>query len=249
MKKIILREGIGTFLLLIMPIAVCISGWRWQPDRTSFQLLLFQITKTSTFPWALLTSMLLCAWFLKCLQLRMKPAMMLVAILISVMIAGQCSKLVIKAQVKELRPYITWLENTYNINQKEFYTTTRAERGELIKHTLAGDTTIYRWLKQYWASDTDYAFPSGHTIFATSWALLGIGMLWPRRYYKTIIVLMLWATGVMVSRLALGMHWPCDLIMGTLISGVLATIATGITRKLGVPVMTFTSGDDSKITD
>jgi membrane-associated phospholipid phosphatase len=33
--------------------------------------------------------------------------------------------------------------------------------------------------------ETGFAFPSGHTMFAASWALLAIGLLWPRRHYKT----------------------------------------------------------------
>jgi phosphatidylglycerophosphatase B len=35
---------------------------------------------------------------------------------------------------------------------------------------------------------------------------------------------MLWAQGVMISRLALGMHWPRDLMAATLISALLVTL-------------------------
>jgi phosphatidylglycerophosphatase B len=43
----------------------------------------------------------------------------------------------------------------------------------------------------------------------------------------TIAVLLVWATAVMGSRLALGMHWPLDLVVATLISWLLVTLATG----------------------
>ncbi len=56
-------------------------------------------------------------------------------------------------------------------------------------------------------------------MFAASWALLAVGLLWPRRRTFTIAFLLVWATGVMGSRLLLGMHWPRDLVVATLISG------------------------------
>ncbi len=63
-------------------------------------------------------------------------------------------------------------------------------------------------------------------MFAASWALLAVGLLWPRRRTFTIAFLLVWATGVMGSRLLLGMHWPRDLVVATLISRLLVT-ATG----------------------
>ncbi len=64
-------------------------------------------------------------------------------------------------------------------------------------------------------------------MFAASWALLAVGLLWPRRRTFTIAFLLVWATGVMGSRLLLGMHWPRDLVVATLISRLLVTTATG----------------------
>ncbi len=57
-------------------------------------------------------------------------------------------------------------------------------------------------------------------MFAASWALLAVGLLWPRRRTFTIAFLLVWATGVMGSRLLLGMHWPRDLVVATLISAI-----------------------------
>jgi phosphatidylglycerophosphatase B len=71
-------------------------------------------------------------------------------------------------------------------------------------------------------------------MFAASWALLGVGLLWPRRRTWTIVVL-LWATSVMGSRLLLGMHWPRDLVVATLISWMLVTIATWLAQRLCGP--------------
>ncbi|MDR8240911.1 phosphatase PAP2 family protein, partial [Acinetobacter baumannii] len=74
------------------------------------------------------------------------------------------------------------------------------------------------------------------TMFAASWALLAAGLLWPRRRWGTIAVLLAWATAVMGSRLALGMHWPLDLIVATLISWLLVTVACWLTQRLCGPL-------------
>lgn len=68
-------------------------------------------------------------------------------------------------------------------------------------------------------------------MFAATWALLGVGLLWPRRHYKTVALLMVWATGVMGSRLLLGMHWPRDLAMATLISWLLVVVTCWLAQR------------------
>ncbi|MGF1094601.1 phosphatase PAP2 family protein, partial [Klebsiella pneumoniae] len=54
--------------------------------------------------------------------------------------------------------------------------------------------------------------------------------------WGTIAVLLVWATAVMGSRLALGMHWPLDLIVATLISWLLVTVACWLTQRLCGPL-------------
>lgn len=73
-------------------------------------------------------------------------------------------------------------------------------------------------------------------MFAASWALLGVGLLWPRRRTLTIVFLLIWATGVMGSRLLLGMHWPRDLVVATLISWLLVTLATSLAQRVCGPL-------------
>ncbi|MDA4825234.1 phosphatase PAP2 family protein, partial [Enterobacter kobei] len=46
---------------------------------------------------------------------------------------------------------------------------------------LAEQQDIPTFLRKHWQKETGFAFPSGHTMFAASWALLGVGLLWPRR--------------------------------------------------------------------
>lgn len=55
MFKISRRTTFGMLLLLIMPVAVWLSGWRWQPGESNALLKgLFWMTETSPTPGALL---------------------------------------------------------------------------------------------------------------------------------------------------------------------------------------------------
>ena len=53
--------------------------------------------------------------------------------------------------------------------------------------------------------------------------------------YADDCVLLIWATGVMGSRLLLGMHWPRDLVVATLISWLLVTLATWLAQRVCGP--------------
>ncbi len=51
MRSIARRTAVGAALLLIMPVAVWISGWRWQPGDQSWLLkAAFWVTETVTQP-------------------------------------------------------------------------------------------------------------------------------------------------------------------------------------------------------
>ncbi|PKH26823.1 phosphatidylglycerophosphatase B [Enterobacterales bacterium CwR94] len=227
MLDIVKRTLPATLILLLIPALVGISGWQWQPGSDSrWMYMLFWTTETVTRPWGIVTSVILCGWFLWCLRFRLKPAVILLIILVSAVLAGQYAKAFIKEQVQEPRPYVLWLERTHHVQEDHFYQLDRQARGALVTQLVAADNTIPGWLKKHWAFETGFAFPSGHTFFAASWALLAVGILWPRRHFKTVVVLMVWASCVMGSRLVLGMHWPRDLIVATLLSWIFVTIAT-----------------------
>ena len=104
------------------------------------------------------------------------------------------------------------------------------------KEQLAEEKNIPQYLRSHWQKETGFAFPSGHTMFAASWALLAVGLLWPRRRTLTIAILLVWATGVMGSRLLLGMHWPRDLVVATLISWALVAVATWLAQRICGPL-------------
>ncbi|CAI0886742.1 phosphatidylglycerophosphatase B [Serratia entomophila] len=232
MYEIAKRTAGGALLLLLMPLAIWICGWQWQPGGDEALLKgLFWITETVTSPWGLLTSVILCAWFMWCLRFRLKAAIGLAILLAAALLIGQGVKSLIKDRVQEPRPFVVWLEQNHGVEEKYFYSLPRKARSALVGEQLQDQSLVPGWLRQHWQFETGFAFPSGHTLFAATWALLGVGLLWPRRHYKTVALLMLWATGVMGSRLALGMHWPRDLVMATLIGWLLVTLACWLAQR------------------
>lgn len=237
MLSIARRTAVGAGILLIMPATVWISGWQWQPGADSGWLkALYWITETVTQPWGIITHALLCGWFLWCLRFRLRAAIMLFAILAGVILIGQGLKSWVKDQVQEPRPFVVWLEKTHHVPVNDFYNLKRKERGELVKEQLTEQQAVPTFLRKHWQKETGFAFPSGHTMFAASWALLGVGLLWPRRRTYTIAILLVWATGVMGSRLLLGMHWPRDLVVATLMSWLLITCATWLAQRVCGPL-------------
>ncbi|PVZ84797.1 phosphatidylglycerophosphatase B [Serratia sp. S1B] len=222
----------GGILLLLLPLLVWLSGWQWQPGGNEKVLkVLYWVTETVSLPWGILTSLLLGGWFLWCLRFRLKPSIGIFMLLMVAMLSGQGIKSVMKEWKQEPRPFVMWLESNYHIDEKTFYSLPRKERGMLVKEQLQDQQDVPVWLINHWQSETGFAFPSGHTLFATTWALLAMVMLWPRRHYKTVTLLMLWAYGVMASRLLLGMHWPKDLMMSVVISGLLVAIVSRLAQR------------------
>lgn len=231
------RTALAAALLLVMPVTVWLSGWLWQPGLPVAMLkTLWWVTETVTQPWGIITHVALCGWFLWCLRYRLRAALILFLILAAAILVGQGVKSWVKAQVQEPRPFVIWLENSRQVPVTQFYALKRKERAKLVHAQLAQAQDIPPFLRKHWQKETGFAFPSGHTMFAASWALLAAGLLWPRRRWGTVAVLLVWATAVMGSRLALGMHWPLDLIVATLISWLLVTVACWLTQRLCGPL-------------
>lgn len=160
MLSIARRTAAGAALLLIMPFAVWVSGWQWQPGHQVWWLkTLFWITETVTKPWGVITHVILCGWFLWCLRFRLRAAIMLFAILGGAIIVGQGVKSWVKERVQEPRPFVVWLEKTHHIPVDEFYTLKRTERGHLVKEQLAGQQNIPVFLRQHWQKETALRFP------------------------------------------------------------------------------------------
>lgn len=122
--------------------------------------------------------------------------------------------------MQQTQPFVVWLQQNHGFDERYFYSLHSKQRSALMAELSQGHNLVPTWLSKHWQFETGFAFPSVHILLAAAWALLGVGLLWPHRHYKTVVLLMLWAEGVMGSR----MHWPCDLVMATLISWQMVTL-------------------------
>jgi phosphatidylglycerophosphatase B len=237
MFKIAKRTGLGAIVLMIIPILAWVSGWQWHPDNEGgWWRVLYWITQTVTSPWGGITSVVLFFWFLWCLRFRWKSALMLAAILAAALLAGQGIKIAVKHWVREPRPYVMWLEDNHDIPNKTFYSLPGQARAMLLKTELQNEHKLPRWLRKHWLHETGFAFPSGHTIFSSSWALFAIGLLWPRRRYLSVALITAWSAVVMASRMVLGMHWPRDLVAGIILSWLVITLACWLVQRWTGPL-------------
>ncbi|TCV99896.1 phosphatidylglycerophosphatase B [Biostraticola tofi] len=232
MPDIAKRTALGALLLVLIPLLVWASGWQWQPgNETQWLRALYWTTQTVTSPWGALTSVALFGWFLWCLRFRLRATLLLALILAGALLFGQGVKTLIKNQVQESRPYVLWLEKSYHIDDSAFYALPRKARSALVAQQLENNQHVPAWLRKHWQYETGFAFPSGHTIFAASWALLAVGLLWPRRRFISVSIIMLWATAVMSSRMVLGMHWPRDLVVGVGLSWLIIVLACWLVQR------------------
>lgn len=79
---------------------------------------------------------------------------------------------------------------------------------------------------------TTYAYPSGHAAGAMVILLLGAMLLGGR---KTLIAAMVLAGAIGISRIALGVHWPSDVIGGWMFGGGAALIGYAMARRVARP--------------
>lgn len=103
----------------------------------------------------------------------------------------------------------------------------------LVK-TALGRARPALWETQwYWGS----SFPSGHTLVLTAFVTacaLCVSRIAPAAYRYFLPVAILWAMLVGISRLALGVHWPTDVLASWCI-GALIPLTAGLALGLRDP--------------
>ncbi|WP_197095181.1 phosphatase PAP2 family protein [Candidatus Erwinia haradaeae] len=209
-----------------MPIAVALSGWQWEPVNMSSNIkLALWITESATYPWVILTNIFLFGYFSFCLKSRPYPLLLLLVFLAFISLVGQSVKSLLKNQIQSLRPYDVWIAKNYSSEIHKYRKQQYAESRKNLYKILSYNKNISPRLMHHWFSASKFSFPSGHTLFVTTWALLGVGLLWSRHCYFFILLLLIWAVAVMGSRLLLGMHWPKDLLAAIMLSWLIVTLA------------------------
>ncbi|KAE9532226.1 phosphatidylglycerophosphatase [Ursidibacter arcticus] len=207
-----------TFLMLIIPLATWVIGWQWALD-TNLQMSeldfgLFILTETGSTPYALITCVLFMLWLMW--LTRKRYSWFLVGFICASSVVGtQIIKEGAKAVFKEPRPFVTQMFQT---ETEGFYALPKVEQE---KQVLTFSQPDISFVTEHQADELGYSFPSGHTIFAVSWLLVFAGFLFGlsgQAVILTQIFAILWAGLMLISRLRLGMHYPIDLFVSTLIS-------------------------------
>lgn len=119
------------------------------------------------------------------------------------------AKTLLKQWTESPRPYTHELAAEGLISSPEqFYTLDSNDQNQII--VLASDE-VSQWRTKHWLGETDYSFPSGHTIFVAVCVLFFAGLFANHQHTLLSSFVILWAVGVATSRLWLGMHRPEDL--------------------------------------
>lgn len=217
----IIQKMTVTLIIFFVPPGIfhCLN-WQWLPNTLSrFSKYLFWITETAGKPWFIVTSVVL--FLLFCLILKVYNVSYFIrlgVILALTLCVGQGIKSIVKNYSEQPRPYILWLEKTTGTSNTIFYSINKKAQQTLIYSVSKGNKAIPIWLADYWQKETDFSFPSGHTIFAVTWVFLAIIFICFYQHYLLFIIIVSWALLVEISRLLLGMHHPVDIFSGIIIA-------------------------------
>lgn len=206
-------------LFFSIPLFAWGVHWSWNAnDQSSLLVWFYLLTQTVSRPFGIITSGILLFVLMYALNIRKGEWLKFMLVVLLPVIVGQLAVSEIKKTNQEPRPFVVWLSQTDSEIDRHFFQVNAAQRQQLITQHLANNRQIPDWQKQHWLQQVDSAFPSGHTVFAATWGLLAAALLMARRRWLLASVIVLWASGVIVSRLALGMHWPGDLFTSIMIA-------------------------------
>ncbi|MFV0576646.1 MAG: phosphatase PAP2 family protein [Vibrio sp.] len=199
---------------------------------------LFFLTSTGTSPYGILTVLLVLLVSAYSVPSSIRRPMIL-TVCLSLMISFSLNH-TLKAIFAESRPNFSWLSEQLNsqFDVKEFYSQPAEQRSQQVASALQQlrdkeDPTqlnstlsfsISPILQQHWIDEVGYAFPSGHTMFATTLALTLSYFLLLGGAFKLTVLINLWAWWMGISRMVLGMHWSQDVLASVCLSGVIMII-------------------------
>lgn len=221
------RLSLYTLLLCFVPIFTYLIDWQWQANAIipSFDYFLYLLTETGSAPYALGTCVIFALFYFLAIKDK-KQAIWAILIMAFSVALTQGIKSGLKTAFAEPRPFVQEMAQNSAITTDDFYAQKRPERKKMVYQyyqETPQKQTAPEWLVEHYAHETGYSFPSGHTIFAATWLLLVVGFaqLLGKQNPKVkllVPVVTVWAVLMLVSRLRLGMHYPIDLFVSTLIA-------------------------------
>ncbi|VFP84340.1 Phosphatidylglycerophosphatase B [Candidatus Erwinia haradaeae] len=235
MVKTLKCTTFSALILLLIPLITIIDGWQWKPFNMGYgSQILFFVAETLTYPFIVWTNIILFVLLIWRLRYRGKSLVLLWVLVMIALVVGQSVKILLKDRVHSARPFYIWCQEYYSVNVSTYHHKEFLDMKETLNKCVVSNKQFPPWLMQHWLNATHFSFPSGHTIFSATWALLVAGFLWPHRCYFTVMIVMIWAIAVISSRLVLGMHWSRDLFASIMLSWVLAICTCFIMRYIRV---------------
>lgn len=218
-------------LLLVFPVAIASIGyqlhWNWFPllnlDEAPALLAYSMTLSIDEIGIAIILSALsvLTLW-----NWRRRPHQYVVFFfcLMAAMGSAFVTKSMAKQYFKEPRPYVLWLADEGLLaDSNQFYAQLPLIREMWVADSVSdfSEEEVPNWLKLHWQDEVSYSFPSGHSIAAMTIASFYCLLFAYRRRSKWLVAgLSVWAVGVCYSRLLLGLHWPVDILVSSIL-GVL----------------------------
>ena len=129
------------------------------------------------------------------------------------------AKTVMKHITEVPRPYTHELAALQIVESPQaFYALSNEAKDATVQEA---SKSVSHWRISHWQGETNYSLPSGHTIFTAVCVAFWGGFFLRRRQVVPASIIILWAVGVGISRIWLGMHWPTDLLASIFGAGCL----------------------------
>ncbi|GIU47177.1 phosphatase PAP2 family protein [Shewanella sairae] len=226
-------------LLIAIPAIIYLSSSQLFPSIRLNSLLaeaLYWLTSTGTAPYGIITGVLILVVCYRLLN-RQQFAKLVLAVSIS-MAATLSLNQFLKPYFAEPRPNAILLEQSYLLNTKDFYQKDKLEKRQILGVAVnqleiaRPDLLLSDAIKGHWQHEVGYAFPSGHTLFAVTLALVVCFYLLLSGLIAMPLLLVSWAISMGLSRMLLGMHWPQDVLASTFIGGCIAAASIFLAQCL-----------------
>lgn len=225
-------------LILILPITIASLGYQWQwhwfplldlDDAPA--LLAYSLTLTIGKVGIALTLSLLSVLTLLRWRRRTGQFIVFFFCLMAALGSAFITKTIAKEYFKEPRPYVLWLADKGRLADSErFYAQLPNIRERWVADGVQdmSEQQVPSWLKRHWQDEVSYSFPSGHSIAAMTIAgFYCLLLLYRRRSPWLIAGLAVWAVAVCYSRLLLGLHWPVDILVSSILGVMFGMLGAG----------------------